>query len=284
MSVMNIQPSIRPRDVKISIIFLICTLILIFLSILIFYLKTYRQKDFVEKTKVKNSTLVSSHFFREFWNWITSPLFHLVLLFNLKPNNITIVSLVIAIFSSLAFTFGHISTGGWLLVLSGTFDTLDGRVARYKKIDSKSGAFFDSVVDRYSDYFIFVGIITYFSIFDPSAGNEKGNSYLSLLAILSLLGAHLISYSKERGSSLGATDNEGIMQRADRMMTLGISAILDPLVYFLVTSLYEYAPNRYYGLAIGLGTIGVFANYAALTKIARIKKALEKLENQSSKN
>ena len=97
-----------------------------------------------------------------------------------------------------------------------------------------------------------------------------------------LLGSHLISYSKERGANLGALDERGIMQRADRMMILGLAAVIDPLVYALLNHFFDGTlVNRYYGLGIGLFLIGFFSNLTAIRRIRRILKALKENESKN---
>ncbi len=185
-------------------------------------------------------------------------------------------SLFWAILAGLAFMLGYISIGGWFLLCSGTFDTLDGRIARHKKIDSRSGAFFDSVIDRYSDYFIFVGLIAHFSILKKNIATVESNVYLSLSTLGCLLGSHLISYSKERGANLGVVHEGGIMQRADRIIILALSAVFDPVVYFLFNPPLEVdLVGHHPTLGIGLFLIATFSNLTAIKRIRYIFKALD---------
>ena len=267
------------RDVESSVISLAVAVLIFPLLMVYFYFSKYRTNQRNTEIAKRNPTAISNQFLREFWEWFTYPIFWLMLVCNFSPNQVTSISLLLGIISGFVFTLGHISTGGLLLIISGTFDTLDGRLARHKRINSKMGAFFDSVVDRYCDYFILAGIIAYFSIFDPTVGTNQSNAYLGLLGLASLLGTHLISYSKERGTTLGVTDNRGIMQRADRMMILGTAAILDPLIYFGINLGFGgKLMNRYYGLGVGLFLISLFSNITAFRRIRRIMRALKKNE------
>ena len=270
---------ISHRSVEGSIITLVILLFITVILMLFFYFSKYRRVARNAEIAGRNPTIISSQFAQEYWEWFTFPVFRVLMLSNITPNQVTIISLIFGLISGILFAFGHISSAGWFLIISGTFDTLDGRIARHQKINSKAGAFFDSIADRYTDYFIFAGIVTYFSIFDPSVGEKQSNAYLSLLGMVALLGTHLISYSKERGASLGALDEWGIMQRADRIMILGSTAILDPLIYAILNYFFDSRlVNRYYGLGVGLFLIGFFSNLTAIRRIKRVLKNLRKQE------
>ena len=156
---------IKHRSVETSILTLSTLFILTLTLMLSFYFLKYRKSIRNKEITARNPTIISSQFIREYWEWVTLPAFKILLFLNISPNQLTSLSLIFGFISGIFFSLGHISSAGWLLVISGTLDTLDGRVARYKKINSRAGAFFDSVADRYSDYFILAGIITYFSIF-----------------------------------------------------------------------------------------------------------------------
>ena len=80
-----------------------------------------------------------------------------------NPNFLTFVGFIITIFASVCFAKGKFVEAGFIIILAGIFDMLDGRVARITNSVTKFGAFFDSVLDRYSDIAMFLGLMIYYS-------------------------------------------------------------------------------------------------------------------------
>ena len=80
----------------------------------------------------------------------------------IHPDILTVSSLVVGVLTGLAYYFGWIFVGGILVLGGSTFDIFDGRVARALGINSESGAFFDSSIDRVSEAFIYVGLLGLF--------------------------------------------------------------------------------------------------------------------------
>jgi phosphatidylglycerophosphate synthase len=110
--------------------------------------------------------------------------------------------------------------GGILILLSGGFDLLDGIVARTTGKVTAFGAFLDSVLDRYSDAALFIGIGIYLS----------ENPLNILLLSLTFIGTFLISYVRARAEGLGLTCNVGLMERPERIILLAIGGIFDILI------------------------------------------------------
>ncbi len=251
------------------------------LTQLFFYFRRYRHSERDEEVAARNPTAITNQFFREYWYWLIRPLLNLFPSMNLPFDGITRFSVVVGLGAGVAYAYGHISTAGWLLLASGGLDTLDGQLAREQGISSDAGAFFDSVMDRYADFFVFAGIVLRFTIMDeilniPNPNPGEINTYLVLLTLLCMLGSNLISYSKERGVNLGAPqESSGLMQRADRVVVLGVASILDPFIIVIARAITD-APlvNFHYLLGGGLAMIAFFGNYTAIRRIMRIKKNL----------
>jgi phosphatidylglycerophosphate synthase len=113
--------------------------------------------------------------------------------------------------------------GGILILLSGGFDLLDGIVARTTGKVTAFGAFLDSVLDRYSDAALFLGIGVYL----------RDDPLNILLVGLTFIGTVLISYVRARAEGLGLTCNIGIMERPERIIILSIGGIFDILISVL---------------------------------------------------
>jgi CDP-diacylglycerol--glycerol-3-phosphate 3-phosphatidyltransferase len=140
----------------------------------------------------------------------------------LTPNAITTFAALVVVASALAFGLGHIRTGGLLLLLSGILDTLDGDVARATGQVSKFGAFYDSTLDRVGDGVTFIGIAT-FLLVTPGIRYPVAGAIVCMVAVLASL---VVSYARARAEGLGIDCKVGIVQRAERIIVIGIPACL----------------------------------------------------------
>src|SRR5919197_3885754 len=144
-------------------------------------------------------------------------LFHL----HLRPNHLTVMGLGISLFAAAAFVQGHTRTAGLLLLVAGLFDFFDGALARVSRQDTPFGAFLDSVIDRYSDLVVLLGIVVLFARMPHVRG--------AVVAMAGLIGSVMVSYTKARAESIGVECNVGFMERPERLICLIAGAILDVL-------------------------------------------------------
>jgi CDP-diacylglycerol--glycerol-3-phosphate 3-phosphatidyltransferase len=112
--------------------------------------------------------------------------------------------------------------GGGLLLLSGVVDTFDGQVARRGGMVSKFGAFYDSTLDRVGDGATFIGIAV-FLLHAPGVAWRIETAVLCMIAVLSSL---LVSYARARAEGLGIECSVGIVQRAERLLAIGVPSVL----------------------------------------------------------
>jgi soluble lytic murein transglycosylase len=137
---------------------------------------------------------------------------------NLRPNHLTVIGLVVSFFAAAGFIAGHLRWAGCLLLLAGLCDLLDGALARVSGQVTAFGAFLDSVIDRYSDLIVLLGIVVLFA----RTPNARG----ALVAMAGLVGSVMVSYTKARAESIGIECNVGFMERPERMICLVAGAIL----------------------------------------------------------
>lgn len=137
------------------------------------------------------------------------------------PDVLTLTGLALSIATALFIASGHLIWGVIGLTLSGLVDLLDGSVARTSGRVSSRGAFFDSVIDRASDAVVFGGVAWYL-------GRDSGR--LPVLALVAAVLAMLISYERSKAEGLGYNARGGLMERAERMVMLGIGLAFDVLV------------------------------------------------------
>ena len=106
-------------------------------------------------------------------------------------------------------------------MLAGLCDLFDGSLARASGQVTAFGAFLDSVIDRYSDLVVLLGIVVLFA----RTPNARG----ALVAMAGLVGSVMVSYTKARAESIGIECNVGFMERPERMICLIAGALLDLL-------------------------------------------------------
>ena len=137
---------------------------------------------------------------------------------HLRPNHLTMCGLVVSACAGAAFVFGHLPAAGVLLTLAGLFDLFDGSLARASGQATAFGAFLDSVIDRYSDIVVMLGIVVLYARMPHARG--------ALLAMAGLAGSVMVSYTKARAESIGIECNVGMMERPERLICLIAGALL----------------------------------------------------------
>ncbi len=152
---------------------------------------------------------------------------------NLAPNFISLIALVLGFSAGILFALGKPLWAGIVIILCGFFDILDGQVA--SKTDKKSlfGAIFDSTLDRYSEFFIFLGLAYYFRY-----------HWALWLCFFTFFGSMMVSYTRARAEGLGVQCDIGIMQRAERVGLLALGSVLgsafgafDPVIIVILVTI-----------------------------------------------
>ena len=143
---------------------------------------------------------------------------------------LTATGLISATATAVAVASGHLHLAIVLLILTGLHDLLDGPVAKASGTSSVRGAFFDSVTDRVSDALILGGVAWYLVSTHPG--------HLVLLPFAVLGATSLVSYQRAKAESLGISAKGGLMERAERMILLGIGflspAFLVPVLWVML--------------------------------------------------
>jgi phosphatidylglycerophosphate synthase len=138
-----------------------------------------------------------------------------------SPNTLTVTGFVITVIAAFVIPY-NIRLGGIFIMIGGIFDMLDGMVARTSGKTTKFGAFLDSVLDRYSDAFLFLSIAWYLAAHGDHAG--------SFLSLGTLVGAFIISYARARSEGLGESCHTGILERPERIILLIFATLTGWLV------------------------------------------------------
>ena len=138
---------------------------------------------------------------------------------HLRPNHLTVAGLAASLVAAGCFIAGQTRTAGLVLILAGLLDLLDGSLARASGQVTAFGAFLDSVIDRYSDIAVMLGIVVLYA----RTPNPRG----ALVAMAGLAGSVMVSYTKARAESIGVECNVGMMERPERLICLIAGALLD---------------------------------------------------------
>ena len=158
-------------------------------------------------------------------HFLDAPLSPILKRIRIRPNIFTITGFIITAIAALVIPY-NIKLGGLLILAGGLFDMLDGISARVNNKVTKFGAFLDSVLDRYSDAFLFLSVAWYLA--------SKGEHNAAFLSLGTLVGAFLISYARARAEGLGQECKTGIMERPERIILLVFAAMTDWFVPVLL--------------------------------------------------
>jgi CDP-diacylglycerol---glycerol-3-phosphate 3-phosphatidyltransferase len=154
---------------------------------------------------------------------------------------LTATGLVSASATAVAVATGHLHIAIVLLILTGMHDLLDGPVAKAAGTSSVRGAFFDSVTDRVADALLMGGVAWYLI--------SQGEGHLALLPLAILGVTALVSYERAKAESLGISAKGGLMERAERMILLGVafidSALLIPILWVMLVLISITAVARF---------------------------------------
>lgn len=155
---------------------------------------------------------------RDGFGTLLDPLALQLIRLHVRPNFITTIGTLVIVASAATFATGRARWGGLLLLVSGLFDMVDGRVARDGGMSTTFGAFYDSTLDRVGESALFTGIAVSFL----RAGMAPERLAAAVVACFVALAASLlVSYTRARAEGLGLSVKVGIAQRAERVLLLG---------------------------------------------------------------
>jgi CDP-diacylglycerol--glycerol-3-phosphate 3-phosphatidyltransferase len=174
------------------------------------------------------------------------------------PNSLSFIALMLGLVAGILFALAQPLWAGVVIILCGFFDLLDGQVA--VKTDKKSlfGAIFDSTLDRYAEFFIYLGLSYYFR-----------NHWTLWLCFFTFFASSMVSYTRARAEGLGMECQIGIMQRAERLGFLALGALFGS-VFVVFDSV----------MIAVLIAIAAISNFTTFQRIFYVKK----MENLKTSN
>ncbi|EFA98397.1 CDP-alcohol phosphatidyltransferase family protein [Hoylesella timonensis] len=197
---------------------------------------------------------------------IINPVIHGMIKIGITPNMVTTIGFLGNVLATAMFIlaseqatpeadYAMIGWGGAILIFSGLFDMMDGRLARLGNMSTAFGAFWDSTLDRYSELFSLFGLTLYLL-------NTVG-TWAGVISFLALVGSIMVSYVRARAEGLDIECKVGLMQRPERVVVTSVVAILTGIF------------NSNGWLIGGMILIAVLANITAFWRVAHCYKLLK---------
>ena len=150
---------------------------------------------------------------------VVEPIARGLLRLHVTPDMVTLTGTTLTVLTALILIPpGNFIPAVILLILFTSADVLDGTMARLSGTQGPWGAWFDATLDRVADGAIFGGVLIWAA--------WHSDTPTTILAWICLAGGAVVSYAKARAEAVGATANGGIAERAERMIILGLGAIL----------------------------------------------------------
>jgi CDP-diacylglycerol--glycerol-3-phosphate 3-phosphatidyltransferase len=147
-------------------------------------------------------------------------------LVRVSPNVLTLVGLGITAAAAVLIALGMLLPAGLVMLLAGSFDILDGAVARASGKTHRYGAFLDSTADRYGEGIVYLGLLYLFLV------REHQDLQVFLIAA-ALLGSLLVSYVRARAQSLGFTCDVGWFARPERVVITAVGLLINQMTIVL---------------------------------------------------
>jgi CDP-diacylglycerol---glycerol-3-phosphate 3-phosphatidyltransferase len=160
----------------------------------------------------------------------------------IHPNVLTLTGVLINVAAAWALALGRFVTAGLIMIVANIFDFIDGKVARELAQETPFGGFWDSVMDRFSDISLFLGLIYLYS--------KLGRTDYVMIAALAMMFTVLTSYTRARAESLVDKCKVGFMERPERIVLFMIGAFTNRMAavlwVVLVLSIVTVADRIYY--------------------------------------
>lgn len=197
---------------------------------------------------------------------LINPIIKGMIKMGITPNMVTTIGFVGNVVAAFLFIhasqltpisigFSWIGWGGAILLFSGLFDMMDGRLARLGNMSTTFGAFWDSTLDRYSELFSLFGITLYLM--------TASGIWAGVITFLALVGSIMVSYVRARAEGLGIECKVGLMQRPERVVVTALAAIITGIT------------SNLWWLIGGMTLIAVLANITAFWRVAHCYKQLK---------
>lgn len=202
--------------------------------------------------------------------WALQPVARFLVFLKVTPNQLSWASLVLGGMAGTALAYGYFGFGALFATYSAFLDTLDGMVARLTDVASDAGEVLDAAVDRYVEFFFLAGVILYY----------REMPAIQVIALFTLVGSFMISYSTAKAEALQIPPPPGIMRRPERAFYLTLGAALCPLPMPWLDALFTLPmPNPGYPLITACFVVAVLSNISAIERLWTIGRIMREKEH-----
>ncbi len=203
---------------------------------------------------------------------IINPLIKGMIKIGITPNIVTTLGFIGNIVAAAFFIYASqeqdldaqtttLGWGGFIIIASGLFDMMDGRLARMGNMSSSFGAMWDSTLDRYSELVSLFGIVLVFL-------EDEGWFWMGVVTFAAMVGSVMVSYVRARAEGLGIECKVGLMQRPERVVVTAITAMIT-----------GFTGNLWW-VAGGMILIAVLANITAFWRVGYCYKKLTERDKE----
>jgi CDP-diacylglycerol---glycerol-3-phosphate 3-phosphatidyltransferase len=192
---------------------------------------------------------------------VVEPVARGLLRMRVTPDMVTMTGTILTVLTALILIpQGHFIPAVILLFLFISADVLDGTMARLSGTQGPWGAWFDATLDRVADGAVFGGVLIWAA--------WHSDTLTTMLAWVCLAGGAVVSYAKARAEAVGATANGGIAERAERMIILGLGAILFQFVDW--------------GMTVAVAVLAVLTTITVFQRGLDVRSQLKPLNGQQA--
>lgn len=170
----------------------------------------------------------------------------------IQANWLTYLGFLLNVVVAVVVAQGWFLLGGAAFLIVNALDFLDGAVARAAGTAGAFGAFLDSVLDRYSEAVVFVGLVVWYARAD--------DQFAMVMSALALSGSFMVSYCRARAEGLGMDCEVGLLQRPERIVVLGIGLMLADVIH----------PMLLVAVLIALALLTNFTAFQRMRHVARL--------------
>lgn len=143
----------------------------------------------------------------------------------IHPNVLTLIGVLINVLAAWALAVGRFTLAGGIMIVANIFDFIDGKVAERRQLGSDFGGFWDSVMDRFSDISLFIGLIYLYA--------QLGRTDYVVITALAMMFSVLTSYTRARAESVIERCKVGFMERPERIVLFMIGAFTNRMAAVL---------------------------------------------------
>ncbi|MFC2042129.1 CDP-alcohol phosphatidyltransferase family protein [Chloroflexota bacterium] len=173
----------------------------------------------VKLAKIRNSTA----------HYLSQPAAKLLAKTPVTPDSLTWFGFLLSLLAGVLIITGNLFVAGFVVLIAGFFDMLDGALARLINRTTRFGAVLDSTLDRIAEAVILLSLLVLYA--------QEQSVLGSLLVGITLLGSFLVSYVRARAEALGIECKAGLFTRPERVIILALGLLLSRIDYALIITL-----------------------------------------------